>query len=77
MDVDAPTQTLPPPPASIPVPTAPAATAAAPTPQDLRQKWAAQLAVLADMGITDMEVAIQNLEATGGNIDLALQLMFG
>lgn len=45
--------------------------------QTPQQRWAAELTVLAEMGITDREVAALTLDATGGNIDMALQLLFG
>ncbi|CAL8100350.1 unnamed protein product [Calicophoron daubneyi] len=40
-------------------------------------RWAGQLAQLAEMGITDKATALQALEATGGDLNLAVQILFG
>ncbi|GAA55494.1 ubiquitin-like 7, partial [Clonorchis sinensis] len=40
-------------------------------------RWATQLAQLAEMGVTDELAARQALEATNGDIALAVQLLFG
>ncbi|VDN35748.1 unnamed protein product [Dibothriocephalus latus] len=45
-------------------------------PVDPAIRWASQLALFAEMGITDTANVIQVLEATNGDIDLALQLLF-
>lgn len=40
------------------------------------QRWATQLRQLGEMGITDTEVALQALEATKGNLELAFSILF-
>ncbi|KAL7058407.1 hypothetical protein AAHC03_017058 [Spirometra sp. Aus1] len=62
------------------VPTVDAATTTAmetdPPPVDPAIRWASQLAIFAEMGITDTTTVIQTLEATNGDVNLALQLLF-
>uniref|UniRef100_A0A5K3ENI6 UBA domain-containing protein n=1 Tax=Mesocestoides corti TaxID=53468 RepID=A0A5K3ENI6_MESCO len=68
-----------------PVPSAPAFSPVTSEPMEVDgttrpppvERWAPQLAILAEMGITDNAAAAQALEATGGDIDFALQLLLG
>ncbi|BHF74855.1 Ubiquitin-like protein 7 [Sparganum proliferum] len=45
-------------------------------PVDPAIRWASQLAIFTEMGITDTATVIQTLEATNGDVNLALQLLF-
>ncbi|VDL86918.1 unnamed protein product [Schistocephalus solidus] len=45
-------------------------------PVDPAIRWASQLAIVAEMGITDTVTVIQALEATNGDVNLALQILF-
>ena len=42
-----------------------------------RPDYSSQLQQLIDMGITDTNVAIQALQAAGGNVHLALDILYG
>ena len=42
-----------------------------------RERFATQLASLADMGIADEEVALQALEASNGDLNMAVSILFG
>ncbi|KAL3319717.1 Ubiquitin-like protein 7 [Cichlidogyrus casuarinus] len=44
--------------------------------RDLEQRYATQLAQLAEMGVFDVPTAIQALEATNGDLELAFQIIF-
>ena len=46
-------------------------------PRPPREKYASELQQIKEMGFNDDEAILQILESTGGNIQLALERLFG
>lgn len=64
--------------ASAPVVSAPVPPAPAPAPSEPRasRDWTAELARMREIGLTDVTLCIQALEATNGDVDAAVNLIF-